>query len=262
MTAFFLLTGDAPPGGLRSDEPQHSLSIRLPRPDLDDLDAILRRATLFDAARRPTMRQLALELAAWRTPPTTPGTPDIARHRRRLAAFTRSNSQATTNAPWDGVAQQAFTRLSNRAKPIFDEIQGLGLESYSSSDWLRRIDPANRPIRSATSVGLQPADADGAVWIAGALSWGWQDVGSMYVTAAWVVAPFDAPPAVVGTWSVEFDPESIADLRRAEQTVDEWAAGTNGAIERLAVEAGRFASASPQAPCLDGAVAPNSPTSR
>jgi Protein kinase domain len=245
MTIFALLTGDAPPGGLRSDEPSHSLAHRMQRPDLDELDRVLRRATQYDPTKRPTMREFAQDLAAWRSPPAPPGAADLRRHRARFATLrARSAANDEARSAWDAKAQNLFSALYDRARATFDSMQALGLENHSArGEFVDGIDALGRPVRSASYVGLQPPGADGAVWIAAVISWGWQDIGTMYVTAAWMVAPFDAWPEVVWSSSVNADPESLADTRQAENLIDEWAREADTALDRFGNEAERYGEA-------------------
>lgn len=245
-TIFLLVTGDAPPGGLRPDEHSHQLAQRFSRSDLRELDGVLQNATRYDPASRPTMRQLAGDLAAWRTPPAPPGSPDPSSYRARLARIRPQKliDDAARREVWDSTVQGYAERLHGRAKPTFDFLNALGLEPVSTALQLfDHLDDARRPIRSGSSLTFGPPAAEGAMWFAGGFSWGWTEVGASYITAGWVVAPFDKLPYTVWASSVVVNPALLTEARLGEDLIDQWASGAESAVDIFITEAQRLADA-------------------
>src|SRR5262245_15265036 len=64
--------GDPPPGELRRDRPEHQLGRHSPDPRAFLLEPLLERGTADDPTKRPSMREVAQELAWWSEPTVPP----------------------------------------------------------------------------------------------------------------------------------------------------------------------------------------------
>ncbi len=243
LTVFMLLGGDPPRDGLRPDESAHRLADLLGDGQLRDLDRILQRATRCQPEERITMADFARELEAWRHPPSvfTTGL-DPAQLRERFTNLQPEIKESPNQMQVDSLSELQ-NRIYMKAKPGFEFLQALGLESVSRHNRLfERIDPEGRGIITGSSVIVGPSGADGALWLTGGVAHGISGQGRVHVIAGWCMAPFDGPPTTLWSDAFELDPLSLADLHRADAFVDNWVSQASAMAATFLPEVERFAS--------------------
>jgi len=136
-TLWVLVTGDRfpPPGEHRLDIPGLRLSTYVEHLRMIYLDRLLERATQFEPTRRPSMREMANELAAWGAQPAAPTAPlDIAEitakiattlePARRVQAAHLERHRLTTSAleAFSRRAEASIQALLNSGLPIVQKL--------------------------------------------------------------------------------------------------------------------------------------------
>ena len=120
-TLWVLATGSRwpPPGHQRVGE-SPSVGAYRPHPRVEALDALIDRATRFNAAERPAMSTLAADLKTWlELPRPKPGLTDLAEIGAELQRRAAPHIEASDAAERRGVAAHAlYERFEQRLEPV------------------------------------------------------------------------------------------------------------------------------------------------
>jgi hypothetical protein len=184
-TLWVLATGQQfpPPGEHRIDTPALRLSAFVDHPEAVYLDRLIESATRIDSRLRPTMRQVADELAAWSTAPSAVHIQeDAASTARRIAEqimTVMEPTQRTEAARMDRerLGHEALEALQAAADPTLQALLNSGLPvvrwPVEDDEFVRRVTSWAIPRLEwtgarAMAVGQEPARRSGR----SAIGWG------------------------------------------------------------------------------------------
>jgi hypothetical protein len=193
-----------PQGQLRTAVTQTRLRDHTVHSDAAQLEPILERATDFNPAARPTMREIAVELRAWLAPPVparpVPDTAELARQIRAITAPT--DEEEMQRLARDHEMHELFRVLEETlAGDIYNAMRDAGEVDPRNDSLLLLVFGGTRGRRDAVSTGSQAlvlrTSSPHAVYLTVAIAYElFEDGGVRLVAGAYTQAGAENPELV------------------------------------------------------------------